>query len=146
MNLGNLSRLSKAQSRSISAENVTGEKGQGGMATRGTGEGAARELGQGWKVSPSVVIHAKSTLTLAEINGSGAIQHLWMTPVPIDKGRTAILRCYWDGEAEPSIEVPLGDFFACGWGQYGQINSLAVCVNPGRGMNSYWNMPFRKKA
>ena len=56
LHLGNLARLSNAQTRSISAENFTGEKGKGGMATEGTGAVAARELGQGWKVSPSIHI------------------------------------------------------------------------------------------
>lgn len=146
MNLGNLYRLSQAQSRSISPENFTGAKGQGGMATEGTGSRAATDLGQGWKVSPSVKIAAKSTFTLAEIDGSGAIQQIWMTPAPLDKTRLNILRFYWDDEQKPSVEVPLGDFFACGWGVYCQINSLAVCVNPGSAFNCYWTMPFRKKA
>ena len=146
MGLGNLYRLSNAQSRSISPENFTGEKGKAAMATEGTGKNAARELGQGWKVSPSVRIKARSTFTLAEIAGPGAIQQIWMTPAPLDKTRFNILRFYWDDEAEPSVEVPLGDFFACGWGKYCQINSLAVCVNPGSAFNCYWNMPFRKKA
>jgi len=146
MGLGNLYRLSNAQSRSISPENFTGEKGKAAMATEGTGKNAARELGQGWKVSPSVRIKARSTFTLAEIAGPGAIQQTWMTPAPLDKTRFNILRFYWDDEAEPSVEVPLGDFFACGWGRYCQINSLAVCVNPGSAFNCYWNMPFRKKA
>ncbi len=146
MSLGNLYRLSDAQTRSISPENFTGEKGKAGMATKGTGQGAARELGQGWKISPSVRIRAKSTFTLAEIEGPGAIQQIWMTPAPLDKTRFNILRFYWDGEAEPSVEVPLGDFFACGWGKYCQINSLPVCVNPGSAFNCYWAMPFRRKA
>jgi hypothetical protein len=146
MGLGNLYRLSNARSRSISPENLSGEKGCGGMATEGTGKDAARELGQGWKVSPSVCIKAGSTFTIAEIDGSGAIQHIWMTPAPIGKTRLFILRFYWDGEKEPSIEVPMGDFFACGWGSYCQVNSLAVSVNPGSAFNCYWNMPFRRKA
>ncbi|HEY3321001.1 MAG TPA: glycoside hydrolase family 172 protein [Planctomycetota bacterium] len=145
-NLGNLSRLSKAQTRSISPENFTGEKGKAGMATEGTGKNASRELGQGWKVSPSVGIKAKSTFTMAEITGSGAIQHIWMTPAPLNKTRWYILRFYWDDETEPSIEVPMSDFFGCGWGQYCQINSLPVTVNPGSAFNCYWSMPFRKKA
>ena len=58
MNLTGLSILDKAESRSISPENFTGEKGKGGMATSGTGEGCAKDLGQGWKVSPSVRIEA----------------------------------------------------------------------------------------
>ncbi len=146
MNLGNLSRLSNAQTRSISPENFKGEKGKAAMATKGTGTGAARDLGRGWKISPSVSIKAKSTFTVAEISGSGAIQQIWMTPSSLDKARLFILRFYWDGESEPSVEVPVGDFFACGWGQYCQINSLPVCVNPGRALNCYWSMPFRKKA
>ncbi len=144
MTLGNLSLLSSAKSRSISPENFTGEKGKAGMATEGSGKGPARELGQGWKVSPSVPIKAGTTFTLADIDGSGAIQQIWMTPAPLDKTRFNILRFYWDGETEPSVEVPLGDFFACGWGQYCQINSLPVCVNPGSAFNCQWNMPFRK--
>jgi hypothetical protein len=144
--MNTLHRLSAAQTRSISPENFTGEKGKAGMATEGTGQNAARELGRGWKVSPSVRIKAKSTFTLAEIDGPGAIQQIWMTPAPLDKTRWNILRFYWDGEEQPSVEVPLGDFFACGWGKYCQINSLAVCVNPGSAFNCYWTMPFRKKA
>jgi hypothetical protein len=146
MNLGSLYRLSNAETRSISPENFTGEKGKAGMATEGTGKNCARDLGQGWKISPSVRIKAKSTFTMGEITGSGAIQQIWMTPAPIDKTRLFILRFYWDDETEPSIEVPMGDFFACGWGKYCQINSLPVCVNPGSAFNCYWNMPFRKKA
>jgi Protein of unknown function (DUF2961) len=146
MHLGTLARLSDAQSRSISPENCNGEKGKGGMATEGTGQGAARDLGLTWKVSPSVRIKAQSTFTVAEIDGPGSIQQIWMTPAPIDKTRQFILRFYWDGELEPSVEVPMGDFFACGWGKYCQINSLPVCVNPGSAFNCYWSMPFRKKA
>jgi hypothetical protein len=140
--LGNLSRLSHARTRSISPENFTGEKGRGAMATEGTGAKAARDLGQGWKISPSVKIQAKQIFTLAEIQGPGAIQHIWMTPT--GHWRFSILRVYWDGEAQPSVEVPVGDFFACGWGRYAQVSSWAVCVNPGSGLNSYWQMPFRK--
>ncbi|MCL4841593.1 MAG: DUF2961 domain-containing protein [Bryobacteraceae bacterium] len=142
--LHNLHRLSNAETRSISPENFTGAKGRGGMATEGTGKNAARNLGQGWKISPSVRIKGGETFTLAEIDGSGAIQHIWMTPT--GHWRTSILRMYWDGETEPSVEVPVGDFFGMGWGQYAHLNSLAVTVNPGSAFNSYWLMPFRKKA
>ncbi len=142
MNLGNLPRLSDAKSRSISPENFTGEKGKGGMATEGTGQRAARELGQGWKVSPSVRIEPGQTFVMADINASGAIQHIWMTPT--GNNRLNIFRAYWDNEKAPSIECPVGDFFACGMGQYTQVTSAAVCVNPGSGFNCYWLMPFRK--
>ncbi len=142
LGVGNLSRLSRAKTRSISAENFTGEKGKAGMATEGTGAQSARELGQGWKISPCIDIQPKQTFTLAEIQGSGAIQHIWITPA--GNWRFTILRIYWDGETEPSVEVPVGDFFAAGWGKYAQISSLPVCVNPGSGLNCYWEMPFRK--
>src|SRR5580765_5724980 len=78
--LNNLYRLSDAKSRSISPENLTGAKGEGGKAAVGTGSLASRDMGQGWKVSPSVIIKAKTTFTMAEISGSGSIQHIWMTP------------------------------------------------------------------
>jgi hypothetical protein len=141
--LGNLFLLSNAQSRSISPENFNGAKGAGGKAETGTGSGAARELGQGWKISPSVVIKSHATFTIAEIDGSGSIQHIWMTPT--GTWRWEILRIYWDDEATPSVEVPVGDFFGMGWGQYSPLQSLAVCVNPGSAFNCYWPMPFRKK-
>lgn len=142
--LSNLYQLSDAKSRSISPENPTGEKGKGGMATEGTGAKSARDLGRGWKVSPSVVIAAGTTYTVADIEGAGTIEHIWMTPT--GNWRFSILRIYWDEEKEPSVEVPVGDFFAMGWGKYARISSLAVCVNPGSGFNSYWPMPFRRKA
>jgi len=143
VNLGNLYRLSDAKTRSISPENFNGEKGKGGMATTGTGSGPARELGQTWKVSPSVVIKKHTTYTVAEIDGSGAIQHIWMTPT--GNWRYSILRFYWDDETTPSVEVPVGDFFCMGWGKFAAVQSLAVVVNPGSGFNCYWAMPFRKK-
>jgi hypothetical protein len=143
MGLGNLARMSSAKTRSISPENFTGEKGKGGMATEGTGVNAARELGQTWKVSPSVRINPGQTFLMADIEGCGAIQHIWMTPT--GNNRFNIFRIYWDGEEEPSVECPAGDFFACGMGQYIGVNSLAVCVNPKSGFNCYWVMPFRKR-
>ena len=144
-NLSNLYRLSDAQTRSISPENFTGEKGKGGMAKLGEGAASheARELGQGYKVSPYVIIQPGETFTMAEIEGPGCLQHIWLTPT--GNWRFYILRMYWDDEEEPSVEVPVGDFFGMGWGEYAHLNSLAVCVNPGRAFNCYWQMPFGKK-
>jgi len=149
--IGNLYRVSKAKSRSISAENYTGEKGKGGMAdpkdkdipNAANGWRAARDLGQTWKINPCIFIKPGETFTLAEIEGPGAIQHIWMTPT--GNWRFSILRIYWDDEKEPSVECPVGDFFAMGWGVYAPLSSLAVCVNPGSAFNCYWSMPFRKK-
>lgn len=151
MNMGNLYRLSNAESRSISPENFTGEKGKGGMAKPSDGDQrnvanashAARDLGQGWKVNPFIIIKPGETFTLAEIEGPGAIQHIWMTPT--GNWKFSIIRMYWDDEKEPSVEVPVGDFFAMGWNEYAPLSSQAICVNPGSAFNCYWQMPFRKK-
>jgi len=143
MHMGNLSRLSKARTRSISPENFTGEPGKGGMATEGTGAKCARDLGQGWKISPSINIPAGGTFELADIQGPGAIQQIWMTPT--GHLRHSILRIYWDDQPHPSVECPVGDFFATGWGEFAQLSSLAVCVNPGSAFNAYWEMPFLKR-
>jgi Protein of unknown function (DUF2961) len=145
MGLGNLSRLSNARTRSNSPENVSGAKGQGGMATEGTGAAHARDLGQGWKISPSIIIPPQSTFTLADIQSSGAIQHFWITTFP-NNWRRLILRAYWDSEENPSIECPLGDFFANGWCERCNVNSLPLAVNPAGGMNAYWELPFRQSA
>jgi len=151
MNMGNLSRLSDAKTRSISPENFSGEKGKAGMADPADKDKsnvanaayAARDLGQGWKVNPYIRIKPGETFTIAEITGPGAIQHIWMTPT--GNWRFSIIRFYWDDETEPSVECPVGDFFAMGWGSYANLTSLAICVNPGSAFNCYWSMPFRKK-
>jgi hypothetical protein len=143
MNLGNLSLLSDAKTRSISPENFDGAKGKGGMATSGTGERCARDLGQGWKISPSIVIQPGELREIANIDGPGAIQQIWMTPT--GQWRTSIMRIYWDGQENPSVECPVGDFFACGWQKFAHVNSLPICVNPGSAFNCYWEMPFRSK-
>ena len=115
--LNNLYRLSDAKSRSISPENITGEKGKGGMVTldNGSAAGPARELGTGWKVNPFTVIKPGESAVLGEITGSGAIQHIWMATIG-GVWRYMIIRIYWDDEKNPSIEVPMGDFFCSGWG------------------------------
>lgn len=143
--LGNVARVSTAESRSISAENVTGAKGSGARAIEGTGKSASRELGLGWKVSPSIDLEPESTTELANIGGPGALQHIWMTVAP-QYWRVLVLRMYWDNEATPSVEVPLGDFFCNGWCVRCNVSSVPVAVNPAGGMNAYWEMPFRQHA
>ncbi|RYY62252.1 MAG: DUF2961 domain-containing protein [Chitinophagaceae bacterium] len=152
MNMGNLSLLSDAKTRSISPENFTGEKGKGGMADpkadngkRNVANAAAQAatLGRGWKVNPFIEVKSGETITIAEMDGPGAIQHIWMTPT--GNWRFSILRFYWDDETTPSIEVPVGDFFGMAFNTYAPLNSLAVTVNPGSAFNCYWKMPFRKK-
>jgi len=147
-------QLRPGKSRSVSPENVYGEKGRGGMADAGptpqpevarlgqewTPHEAARDLGVGWKMRQSITIRAGSTSPIMDVEGPGIVQQMWMTPT--GQWRNLILRMYWDGEETPSVECPLGDFFACGWGQYAPVVSLAVCVNPGSAFNCYWPMPF----
>ncbi|MDR0891686.1 MAG: DUF2961 domain-containing protein [Mediterranea sp.] len=149
--MGNLYRVSDAKTRSISPENFTGEKGKGGMAdpvadrdkrNQAISAHAASTLGQGWKVNPCVEIVAGETFVMADIDGPGSIQQIWMTPT--GDWRKTIFRFYWDGETNPSAECPVGDFFCSGWGTYAPLTSLAVCVNPGSAFNCYWQMPFRK--
>jgi len=145
MGLGNITRLSKAKTRSISAENFTGEKGKGGMSTDGISVACARDLGAGWKISPAITLKANTTATLAQIEGSGAIQHIWTTCAP-EYWRSLILRFYWDDEKAPSVEVPFGDFFCNGWCERSIVNSMPIASLSAGGMNSYWEMPFRKAA
>lgn len=113
------------------------------MATEGANAECARELGQGWKIAPCWDIKAKTTVVLADIEGPGVIQQIWMTPTGV--WRNMILRIYWDDQEFPSVECPIGDFFANGWGKYAPVVSQAICVNPGSAFNCYWAMPFRKR-
>jgi len=144
LDLATLYQVKNAKTRSICAENFTGEPGKGGMCPweEGLAKNAARGLGTGWKVNPYIIIDSKSTFEIANIDGSGVIRHIWLTPTK--RWRDTILRIYWDGQENPSVECPIGDFFCMGWNEYAQINSLAVCVNPGSAFNCYWQMPFKK--
>jgi len=136
--------LDGGRSRAITMENPTGAKGKGGMA-----EG---KLGKGRKGSPALRnIPEGAIVTIAEIEGTGMINHMWFTIS--DRSEfgyftlsDTVLRIYWDEEKTPSVEAPLGDFFLNGFSQYTPVNSALICVNPVRGYNCYFSMPFRKKA
>lgn len=94
------------------------------------------------------------TKTIAEIPGTGVIRRFYMAPYAGDRMRfrKVILRMYWDGQKDPCVEVPLGDFFGSGLGTLRQFHSAAMDVNPGfdgfdfDGMVSYLPMPFAKGA
>lgn len=148
--LAGISILDNTQTRSISAENMTGEKGMGGMAIPDPSEikpaasaRAADSLGQGWKVKPFLRVNAGETVTLMDVDGPGVIQHIWMVE---GLSRANVLRFYWDGETLPSIEVPVPDFFAVGHEKFARVNSQVVVVNPQNALNCYWPMPFRRHA
>ena len=106
---------------------------------------AGSMLGEGWKIRPCITLDPGTTTTLANIDGPGIIQHIWITVNP-KAYRDTIIRFYWDDEDTPSIEVPLGDFFCNGHALRYNVNSLPVAVNPVGGFNSYWPMPFRTHA
>jgi len=152
--LGSLPIINNAETYSISPENPTGEKGKGGMAIPDPNDPnlpfseSAQHLGQGWKVSPFIKPKPGETVTIMDVEGPGIIQHIWMATETQwqGNGRACILRFYWDDEKEPSIEVPMTDFFAVGHDIFARVNSLAVIVNPQSGLNCYWPMPFRKHA
>jgi len=150
--LGSLPFLTRAETRSVCPENPTGEKGKGGMAVPNLADPdlpfskAASDLGQGWKVRPFVKPKSGETVTIMDVEGPGIIEHIWMATETNwnGNGRACVLRFYWDGEATPSIEVPMTDFFAVGHDIFARVNSLAVVVNPMAALNCYWPMPFRK--
>lgn len=140
--LNELTRKQNIRSFSVSPENRTGAKGEGGKAIEGSASNAARELGQGWKVNPYLVAQPGETVVLADIKGQGAIKHFWITD-NAEAGRLLILRIYFDGHKNPAVEVPLSDFFAnADYREYRQLSSLAICVNPKKGLNCYFEMPY----
>lgn len=143
--MGSLPLIRNAQTRSLSAENPKGEKGKGGMAKEdGVSWESAKDLGQGWKCNPAIIVQPKQVFEMANIEGPGIVQHIWMTTHEMN-WRKLILKVYWDDEEEPSINVPLGDFFCMGWNSKSNIASLPICVNPSGGLNCYFPMPFRKR-
>ncbi|HTN57162.1 MAG TPA: glycoside hydrolase family 172 protein [Protaetiibacter sp.] len=133
------------QTWSISPENFDGSAGGGARATDGTQIIGSRDLSKKWKVSPSVIVAAGETFELAQITGPGKITHFWITTHQ-DNWRTLVLRAYWDGSPDPAVEVPYGDFFCNGWGEFAQVSSQMIASNPHGGFNSYWPMPFRTGA
>jgi hypothetical protein len=160
MGLGTIDRLSHAKTRLITAENVYGEKGRGGMADLTAEPQAevarigqhwdgpnwgARELGRKWKVRPCITLPANTTSTLMDVDGPGYIQHIWIT-VDNPHFRNLILRFYWDDESEPSVESPIGDLFCNGFNVRANVTALPINVNPSGGLNCFFPMPFRKHA
>ncbi|MFP3089719.1 DUF2961 domain-containing protein [Treponema sp. TIM-1] len=141
--LANLMVLKTGKSRSISAENPHGEPGAGGKE--------ASNLGPGRKGRPCITLPQGKETVLAGIAGPGIINSFWMTCAQNGEKsyyilRDLVLRIYWDDADFPSVEVPLGDFFCCGFGARSKVNALPIAVNPTGGMNCYFPMPFRRTA
>jgi len=96
----------------------------------------------------SLTIEAGQSAILADIKGPGAIHHIWVTIAAEPfYGRKLVLRMFWDGEQDPSVEVPIGDFFGVGHGLNRNFSSIPItCSSEGRAKNCYWYMPFRQSA
>jgi len=137
--------------RQVNAENPTGGKGSACRWDPDPADPnlphsrAAVDLGRGWKVRPFIQIKSGQTATLADIEGPGSINQMWITS-DLPYFRALVLRFYWDDAATPSVEVPLGDFFAMGHDAAPHlVTSLPVTVAPLRGCSCYWQMPFRRR-
>jgi hypothetical protein len=127
------------ESRSISFENPTGAKGEGGKASS--------NLGPGRKGSPSRIIGPGETVTLCDIRGTGTIRHIWITlqgqPANL---RGGVVRAWWDDQAHPSIESPVGDLMGLAHGKVMPFATKVHSVGPKAGMNLWVPMPFAKRA
>lgn len=132
-----LYEIKNLQSRAGTGENQRGEKGRGGMA-RGGRKGCP-------SISP---LRAGKTYTLLDAEGSGMVRRIWFTFPPNDPMamRCIILRIYWDGQEQPSVEVPMGDFFGLPHGVNRDLQSEYIQVNAGTAYNCWIPMPFRKHA
>lgn len=130
-------QVAPRSSFAFSAENPTG-------ARNGGSKGADCE-----KLRPCIDIAPGETALLCDTDGPGMLTHIWFTGYV---GHGFILRIYWDGAEQPSVEAPISAFFGCAYdeqfadrdGRYPVLNSAMVLVAPGRGLNCYWQMPFRK--
>ena len=148
-NLYDLSMQAGAVTRQISAENPTGGKGKGAMFEPDESYpfyNHGSKLGKGWKSHPFEQVKAGETITLADINGPGCVNSFFITSSKPNLSEL-VLRIYWDNEDVPSVESPLGAFFAMGFDFAPHtVYSSMVTVAPHRGLNCYWQMPFRKHA
>ncbi len=144
MNIQDLTMINvDEENRCITPENMNGEKGKAAMS--------ASYLGASRKGRASICLKQGETVVIADIKEQGEIRHIWMTIAEATpKGsfvlRDVILRMYWDNADTPAVECPIGDFFCNGFGQRCEINSALISVNPTGGFNSYFPMPFKKRA
>jgi Protein of unknown function (DUF2961) len=123
------------QPRAITFENPTGARGAGGAA------------GNGRKGAPSRTITAGERVTLADIEGPGTIRHIWCTfpPERPERMRALVLEIFYDDAVDPSISVPLLDFFAVTCGRPRPFTSALTSAQEGRGFNAYYPMPFDRR-
>jgi hypothetical protein len=93
-------------------------------------------------------IPAGGTISLLDASGPGIVTHIWITIASPEQYhlKKLVLRMYWDDEASPSVEAPIGDFFGLGLGDYFQFDSIPLSVAPDKALNCFFSMPFRKRA
>lgn len=98
----------------------------------------------------AIRVQAGEAATLLEESGGGVITHIWCTVNSEDPYalRTTRLRMFWDGESEPSVDAPLGDFFGMGFARTRNFTSLplSMAAQDGKGLNCYFPMPFFSSA
>ena len=126
----------KKQTRWVSFENKTGEKGQGGIENKGA-KGHAFDL-----------IAAGETMTILDYEGSGSIRRMWFTfsdrrPEML---RSLVINMYWEGTEKPAVSAPIGDFFGVGLGKRHPFESALFSDPEGRSFNCFIPMPFQQHA
>src|SRR5580698_8593417 len=96
----------------------------------------------------AVPVEAGKAATLLDVSGAGVVTHLWFTINSEDRHhlKNLVLRAWWDGESSPSVEVPIGDFFGLGLGEYYTYQSALLAVAPIKALNAYFQMPFSSSA
>ena len=96
----------------------------------------------------AVPVEPGASATLLDVSGAGVITHVWFTISSDDPHhlKNLVLRAWWDGESTPSVEVPIGDFYGMGLGEYFTYQSALLAVAPIKALNAYFQMPFEKSA
>jgi hypothetical protein len=96
----------------------------------------------------AIPVKGGQTATLLDISGAGVVTHIWFTINSPDRMhlKNLVLRAWWDGESTPSVEVPIGDFFGLGLGEYFVYQSALLAVAPIKALNAYFQMPFATAA
>jgi hypothetical protein len=96
----------------------------------------------------AVGVAPDASATILEVAGAGVVTHVWFTIASDDQHhlKNLVLRAWWDGEDSPSVEVPIGDFFGLGLGEYFVYQSAMLAVASVKALNSYFQMPFSKSA
>ena len=96
----------------------------------------------------AVPVEPGASATVLDVKGAGVVTHIWFTISSDDAHhlKNLVLRAWWDGESSPSVEVPLGDFFGLGLGEYFTFESSLVTVASVKALNAYFQMPFATAA